>query len=232
LSTAIFEVARLPLPVAVVRHHAARRLRLRIDHERGHLRLTIPPRGSARAALRWAGEQRTWVEAQLALAPAGVGYADGAVIPLEGRPVTIRAAGGRRRVEIIRDELLVGGPPDSIARSVERWLRRAAADRLSAATAEIALAAGVTVRSVSVGDAASRWGSCSATGVIRYSWRLILAPPECLRFVVAHEVAHRLHMDHSAKFRAAEERLFGAAVAPARALLRELGPTLRLIGRG
>jgi len=207
-------------------------MRLRIDHERGQLRLTIPHRGSARAALRWAGEQRAWVEAQLTRAPSGVAYADGAAIPFQGSPITIRSVGGRRRVELAGNELLVGGPADAIGRSVERWLRRAAADRLSAATAEIAQAAGVTVRSVSVGDAASRWGSCSSSGAIRYSWRLILAPPECLRFVVAHEVAHRLHMDHSARFRATEERLFGGPVAPARALLRELGPAIRLVGRG
>ena len=231
MSTAIFDVAGLPLPVALVRHHAARRLRLRVDHERRQLRLTIPPRGSARAALRWAGEQRAWVEAQLARAPTGVGFGDGAVIPFRGGRLAIRAVGGRRKVELVGDELLVGGPIEAIGRAVERWARRAAADQLSAATAEIAQAAGVAVRSVTVGDAASRWGSCSGTGAIRYSWRLILAPPECLRFVVAHEVAHRLHMDHSAAFRAAEERLFGGPVAPARGLLRELGPTLRLVGR-
>ncbi|MCW3797749.1 M48 family metallopeptidase [Sphingomonas sp. BN140010] len=231
MSTAIFEVVGLPLPVAVVRHHAARRLRLRIDHERGQLRLTIPPRGSARAALRWAGEQRAWVEAQLCNAPTGVSFADRAIMPFRGQPVTIRAVGGRRGVKLEGNAILVGGPVDSMRRSVERWLRRTAADQLSTLTAEVARSAGVSVRSVSVGDAASRWGSCSSSGAIRYSWRLILAPPQCLRFVVAHEVAHRLHMDHSARFRAAEEQLFGGPVAPARALLRELGPTLRLVGR-
>ena len=232
MSTAIFDVSGLPLPVAVVRHHAARRLRLRIDHQRGQLRLTIPPRGSARAALRWAGEQRAWVEAQLAQAPVGVSFKDGAVFPFLGEQLRICAVGGRRKVERAGDELHVGGPVEAVPRAVERWVRRAAAEQLSAATAEIAQAAGVTVRSVTVGDAASRWGSCSSTGAIRYSWRLILAPPECLRFVVAHEVAHRLHMDHSTAFGRAEERLFGEPVAPARALLRELGPTLRLVGRG
>lgn len=232
LSTEIFDVSGLPLPVALVRHHAARRLRLRIDHERGQLRLTVPPRGSARAALRWAGEQRAWVEAQLARAPASVTLAHGATVPFEGRSVTICATGGRRGIELAGGELRVGGPPEMVGRAVERWLRRAAAERLSAETAAVAAAAGVTVRSVSVGDAATRWGSCSSSGAIRYSWRLILAPPECLRFVVAHEVAHRLHMDHSARFRAAEEQLFGGPVASARALLREVGPVLRLVGRG
>ena len=126
---------------------------------------------------------------------------------------------------------IFGGPEESIASAVERWLRSLARDRLSAATAEIAAAAEVDIRSVSVGDAVSRWGSCSASGAIRYSWRLVLAPPDVLRFVVAHEVAHRLHMDHSPAFKAAEERLFGGPVAAARSELRRLGPTLRAVGR-
>jgi len=231
LSTAIFEHPDLPLPIALVRHHAARRLRLRVDHERRQLKLTMPRRGSAQAALRWAVEQRLWVERQLAAAPAQSPLHDGAIIPLEGRPVTIRAVGGRRGVTSSGDELLVGGAPEALPRALLRWLHQRARDVLSAETSAVAAAAGVSISSVAVGDAASRWGSCSSTGAIRYSWRLILAPPECRRFVVAHEVAHRLHMDHSPAFRRAEERLFGGPVADARGLLREVGPTLRLVGR-
>ncbi|URD60215.1 M48 family metallopeptidase [Sphingomonas sp. KRR8] len=232
MSTAIFDHPDLPLPIALVRHHAARRLRLRVDHERRQLRLTMPPRGSAQAALRWAGEQRAWVERQLAGAPGHSPLHDGATIPLEGQPVTIRGIVGRRGVSHVGDELHVGGPADALPRATLRWLHKRALDTLSAETSAIAATAGVSVSSVAIGDAASRWGSCSSAGAIRYSWRLILAPAECRRFVVAHEVAHRLHMDHSPAFRRAEERLFGGPVGPARALLREVGPALRLIGRG
>jgi len=191
----------------------------------------MPRRGSAQAALRWAAEQRAWVEGQLAGAPAQSPFHDGATFPLEGRDVFIRAVGGRRTIALVGDELVVGGPPEALTRAVLRWLHRYALDTLSAETSAVAAAAGVTVASVGIGDAASRWGSCSSSGAIRYSWRLILAPPACRRFVVAHEVAHRLHMDHSSAFRLAEERLFGKPVAPARALLREVGPALRQVGR-
>ena len=232
MSTAIFEHPDLPLPVALVRHHAARRLRLRVDHERRQLRLTMPRRGSAQAALRWAAEQRAWVEVQLAGAPAQAPFHDGAVFPLEGREIVIRAVSGRRTIALAGNELVVGGPPEALTRAVLRWLHRRSLDTLSAETSAIAATAGVTVASVAIGDAASRWGSCSSSGAIRYSWRLILAPPECRRFVVAHEVAHRLHMDHSPAFKEAEERLFGGPVAAARSELRRLSPTLRAVGRG
>jgi predicted metal-dependent hydrolase len=84
---------------------------------------------------------------------------------------------------------------------------------------------------VSVGDAGSRWGSCSSQGRIRLSWRLILAPPDVRRYVVAHEVAHLRHLNHGAEFKALEARLFGAGVAAAKAELRRLGPRLRRLGR-
>jgi predicted metal-dependent hydrolase len=93
------------------------------------------------------------------------------------------------------------------------------------------VAAGVMPSSVSVGDAGSRWGSCSSHGRIRLSWRLILAPPAVRRYVVAHEVAHLVHLDHSAKFKALEARLFGPGVAEAKAALRRLGPQLRRVAR-
>ena len=73
---------------------------------------------------------------------------------------------------------------------------------MSREVAEYAAAAGVGVRSVSVGDAGTRWGSCSSQGRIRLSWRLILAPPNVRRYVVAHEVAHLVHLDHGAEFKA------------------------------
>ena len=223
---------RLPLPVRISRLKRSRRLRLRVDHDARLLKLTMPWRHSARAALDWVAGQRPWIERQLAAAPDAVPLHDGATIPVEGVPLTIvHQPGARRGVRVEGRELIIGGLAESVPAAIERWLRTLARERLSAETARVAAAAGVTVRSVSVGDAASRWGSCSSSGAIRFSWRLILAPPHVLRFVVAHEVAHRLHMDHSPAFKAAEERLFGGPGGPARSDLRRLSPSLRAVGR-
>ena len=101
---------------------------------------------------------------------------------------------------------------------------------LSRETAEAAGRAGVTLKSVSVGDAGTRWGSCSSAGRIRYSWRLILAPPEARRYVVAHEVAHLIHMDHGPKFKALERSLFDGDADSARLLLRRVGARLKRVG--
>lgn len=232
MSTANFDVPGLPLPVAVTRHRTARRMRLRVDHDAGLIRLTVLARASAKAALGWAKEQRLWVDAQLAAAPAAVPLEPGATIPFRGEPLELVWTETRRRSFSLHEgRLTVGGPRESFSSAVERWLRRQALDMLSAETARIAAEAGVVVRSVGVGDPVSRWGSCTSSGAIRYSWRLILAPPDLLRFVVAHEVAHRLLLDHSPRFKAVEEKLFGRPVAEARALLRELAPTLRAVGR-
>ena len=130
------------------------------------------------------------------------------------------------------DELRVGGPQAGLSRRVELFLKRRALQIMSAEVAEYARLAGVTASSVSVGDAGTRWGSCSSRGKIRLSWRLILAPPEVRRYVVAHEVAHLVHLDHSASFKAVEARLYGSGLSEAKALLRRVGPRLRRIGRG
>jgi predicted metal-dependent hydrolase len=127
--------------------------------------------------------------------------------------------------------LCCGGPSSSFPARIERFLRSLARETLGAETTAAAATAGVSVRSVAVGDASSRWGSCSASGSIRYSWRLILAPPHLLRWVVAHEVAHRRHMNHGPLFRALEAELFGGDVGAARSELRALGPRLKRVGR-
>ncbi len=227
----------LPVPVEIRPMRGARRLRLRYDDHRKLLKLTCPLRTSHRAALAWAVEQRAWVDTQLATALPAEPFAPGAVIPVEGQDVRlVWAERAPRAPRMAEGELRCGGPQSAFPRRIETFLKRHALDTLSRETAEIAAVAGVSPSAVGVGDANTRWGSCSAERRIRYSWRLILAPPAARRFVVAHEVAHLVHLDHSPAFKRLEATLFAhfasGDVAAARSLLRRLGPRLKRIGRG
>ena len=78
---------------------------------------------------------------------------------------------------------------------------------LEAASRQAALALGVEINRVSVRDRSSRWGSCSSSGVLSYSWRLILAPPFVLEYLAAHEAAHLIEMNRSRKFWRLVERI-------------------------
>lgn len=207
-------------------------MRLRLDEARQCLVLTIPGRMGRRAALQWAERQSEWVERQLARIGPAEPFRPGAAIPFEGQDILLDWAETLPRSPVIQgNSLRCGGPIELFAGRVERFLRLEARRRLSDETARLAQRAGVMVRSVSVGDARSRWGSCSASGALRYSWRIILAPPHLLRWLVAHEVAHRRHMDHGAAFRALEAELYGGDVAAARSELRSIGPRLKRVGR-
>lgn len=231
-SDALHHHPGLPLPVAIRVHPRARRTKLRLDPGGALLLLTCPPRGSRKAALDWAAGQRGWVEAQLAELRPAQPFAPGATIPVEGiDTLLVWNPHGVRNVTLANGRLGCGGPVEGFGRRVENWLKATARDRLSQETAEIAGKAGVTVRRVSIGDAGTRWGSCSASGAIRYNWRLVLAPPEVRRWVVAHEVAHRLHMNHGPAFKALEAELFDGDGEAARLLLRRIGPRLKRIGR-
>ncbi|MGH6705293.1 MAG: M48 family metallopeptidase [Sphingomicrobium sp.] len=235
LSTGRSEPLSIPglaWPVEIRPHPHARSLRLRLDEARGLLTLTCPRRVSRRTALDWAQRQSGWVEAQLARIAAGEPFLPGGLIPFKGSQLRLQWAESMPRTPRLAGDLLIcGGPAAAFPGRIERFLRLQARAELSAETADAAERAGVSVRSVSVGDATSRWGSCSASGAIRYSWRLILAPPHLLRWVVAHEVAHRRHMDHGPSFKALEAELYGGNVAAARAELRALGPRLKRVGR-
>ena len=232
-SDAALDHPGLPWPIAIRAHPRARRLRLRLDPDKRQLLLTCPPRSSRKAALDWALGQRVWVEAELAKLPSGNPFEPGETIPLEGVEVLLEwSAEWPRTVRHVDGRLRCGGTREGFARRIEAWLRRHARDLLSIDTAKVAERAGVIVRSVSIGDASSRWGSCSSSGAIRYNWRLVLAPTPVRRWVVAHEVAHRVHMNHGAAFKALEARLFDGDVAAARSALRLIGPRLKRVGRG
>ena len=92
-------------------------------------------------------------------------------------------------------------------RRIRDFLKREAKRDLETASRLAAQALGVTVRRVSIRDQSSRWGSCSTTGVLSYSWRLILAPPYVLEYLAAHEAAHLIEMNHSRAFWRLVERI-------------------------
>jgi predicted metal-dependent hydrolase len=222
-----------PVPLEIKAIRNARRLRLRFDERRTVLKLTCPAHYSRSKALAWAAEQRTWVEAQIARAGQPEPLIDGALIPLEGSEVRLRWEPKAARAPLLQHGVIIaGGPPESFGPRIERFLKKHALETLSRDAEEFASKAGVAIRGISVGDAESRWGSCSSQGRIRFNWRLILAPPAARRFVAAHEVAHLVHLNHGPEFKALEAALFDGDPAAARALLRRVGPRLkRVVGR-
>ena len=236
LSTATCEplaLAGLPWPVELRTHPRARRMRLALDESRGLLRLTVPRRVSRRAALDWAAQQSEWVEAQLARIEPARPLASGATIPIDGEEVLLQWDDAAPRTpRLVNNVLSCGGPADRFADRIARWLRDEARRRLIAETRALVAKSGIADGPVSVGDAGTRWGSCSASGAIRYSWRLLLAPPHLRAYVVAHEVAHRVHLNHGPGFHALQATLYDGDVGEARLELRALGPRLKRVGRG
>ena len=207
-------------------------MRLRVDRRTGEVVLTIPKRLSQRKALAWADGHRDWIEARLAEVAPPLPLGPGTELPLYGRAHRVDWSPERPRTPRLEEgRLVAGGPEQGLEARLLRWLRRHALDTLAAETAEFAAKAGVKVTRIGTGDPLSRWGSCSATGGIRYSWRLILAPEWVRRATVAHEVAHRVHMNHGPDFHALVEALLGADPKPARLWLRSHGPSLHRIGR-
>lgn len=220
------------VPVRVCRSARARSYRLTIDGVRGGVRLSLPARANLKRALGWAQAHEGWVRMQMAKQPAVTTLGDGATFPLEGRAVTICwRSDAPRTIRVEGDRLILGGAAESVGARVLRWLKTRARSVLLEETLAMAADHDLVVTSVGVGDPRSRWGSCTSSGAIRYSWRLILCPPDVRRATVAHELAHLLHMDHSPAFHAAHARILEGDPKPARAWLKAHGGGLhRYIG--
>jgi predicted metal-dependent hydrolase len=216
----------------IVRHAAARRMKLSVDPRSGRVRLVLPPRASLQAALEWAEAHRGWVDKQRARLPEPWPILPGMMVPFQGEDHLLDWQEGHKRTpKAIDGQIEIGGPLDLMPGRLLRWLRTAAKDVLEADTREIAAGHDISVATVSVGDPKARWGSCTSAGDIRYSWRLILAPSFVRRATVAHEVAHRIHMDHSRDFHRLAATLYGGDPSPAREWLRRNGARLYWFGR-
>lgn len=231
----VIECATGPVQVALQIRPNARRMILRLDRITGTPSLTLP-RGVARShAERFLAEHKGWIEARLAARPAQVAFVPGNVIPIRGEPHLIHhhpTFRGVTRIEVGAEGpvLVVHGDQAHVAGRVERFLRAEATNDLTAASRRHAAAAGVTIGRITIKDTKSRWGSCSARGDLAFSWRLILAPPFVLDYLAAHEVAHRLEMNHSTRYWRHVAQLF-PRFREAEAWLTRNGSGLHLIGR-
>jgi predicted metal-dependent hydrolase len=216
----------------VVRHPTAKTIRLSIDPATGTARLVVPKRAGLKKALAWAEDKKEWIAEQRARLPRPRPFVPGCEIPFGDVTLFLEWVEGRARViQREGDRLIASGPLETLGRRVEAWLKRQALEILARETAEVARAAGVLVSKVSVADPKARWGSCASTGAIRYSWRLVLAPDFVRRATVAHEVAHRVHMNHAPAFHALVATLLGEDPVPATAWLRQHGAQLHWFGR-
>lgn len=188
------------------RHRRARRYTLRIHPSDREAILTMPPRGTIADARDFAQRHGGWIAARLGRLPKAAPFQHGVVIPLRGvLHKIVHRAGERGTVWTeIRDSgeriLCVAGGVEYTDRRVHDFLKREARHDLLKASEAYAAQLGVKVKRISIRDQSSRWGSCTSAGSLSFSWRLILAPPYVLDYLAAHEVAHLVEMNHSARF--------------------------------
>ena len=220
--------------VALKRLSTSQRFTLRVRAATRDVLLTVPERSSLRAAREFAERHAAWIGARLARLPQPVAFVAQAVTPLRGVDHTIVHRPGVRGVAWTEAGpsgpiICVTGEESFIARRVADFLKREARKDLEAAVARHAKRIGAAPRRIVLRDTASRWGSCSSTGSLNFSWRLILAPPEILDYLAAHEVAHIVHMNHSPTFWKLTRRLY-PDTERAEAWLRVNGADLHRFG--
>ena len=210
----------------------ARRLIVKVHPSTGEVAVIAPSERSVHKALDFARQEGDWIAGHLARVPTPVYLEPGDTVLFKGSLYVLRLSPDRHGTvwvdnEATRPTIRVSGRREHAPRRVEDWLKKQARSlilrRINALTAEL----GVKTKRITVRDAASRWGSCSTTGAISLSWRLIMAPNFVLNYVVAHEIAHLKEMNHGSRFWRLVDRLVGEEEAQAAQVwLRENGTEL------
>ncbi len=206
VSKANTSVAGIDAPVEVRRHPSARRMTLRVSRTKRAVIVTVPMQCDLDDASVFLNRHLDWVRERLGTLPAPVPFDDGMVLPLRGHLHTIAYTGEpavRTLVETGQGPigtLRVHGRRTHAGRHLRAWLFDQARADLDDRVSHHATRLKLKAKRIVVRDQSSRWGSCSTTGVLSFSWRLVLAPPLVLDYVAAHEVAHLAQMNHGPKF--------------------------------
>ena len=192
------------LRILLRRRPTARRLTLRVSNATGEVIMTLPARSSLAAAQAFAASHRGWILARLAKVPQRVPFLPDAMVPLRGvaHRIVHRAGRGAVQAETTGKGAVIAVACETahVPRRVRDFLLREARRDLTLAVSAYAMKLGKRPTRITVRDTRSRWGSCTAGGELNFSWRLIVAPPLVLDYLVAHEMAHLSEMNHSARF--------------------------------
>ena len=186
--------------VRVVPSRRARRMNLRVEARTGEVVLTLPPRASVARAQAFVEKSRRWIESHRQRAQELPGARDGMRLAVRGAEYTLRHVPGRGLSRFEGEEIIIHGAPEHLPRRLRDFLKAQAAEILPPLAAEKASRLGLPPVPLRVLDPRARWGSCGPDGRIMLSWRLVLTPPLVMDYVVAHEVAHRRHLNHGKKF--------------------------------
>ena len=214
------------ITLALRRSNRARRIAIRVDPALGGAELVLPADASESSGRAFVAQRAAWLLARLDRIPAVIPFQAGESIPFRGSPHCIaHDPAARRGVHRADNRIVVSGRPEHLARRLRDWLRREAL----AAIAPLAGAKSAMLDRrhgrISIRDQKSRWGSCASNGNLSFNWRLILTPDDVLNYVVAHEVGHLAHANHSPAFWAEVDRLTAHA-RPGRRWLKRHGGAL------
>ena len=221
------DIAGTRLPIALRRNGRAQRMTMRLAPDGSEIRITVPSWCRTQEALDFARSRQGWLESQLGQVPRVQAIGPGAQFTFRGDPVLVDWRRDAPRRPVLNDGALVlGGPEPSLPARLRRWLEQEALTLLEADLAHYCAQAGRDAPALSLSRAQRRWGSCSSNGTIRINWRLVQAPDPVRRSVVAHEVAHLVHFDHSPAFHALVDRIFEGDLPAADRWLKQHGRSL------
>jgi predicted metal-dependent hydrolase len=201
-----FAMGAETIPVRVRESPRARWARIVVAPRRP-LEAIVPLRATDRDVDAFLEEKRRWIETKVAAARTiaarepRLGLARPGVVWLGGEPFPVERRNGQRSfARLDGGRLVLAGSREQAGAALERWYRREARTRIGHVVERQAARIGVVYRSIGIRDQRTRWGSCSPRRHLSFSWRLLLAPPPVLEYLVVHEVCHLREPNHGKRF--------------------------------
>lgn len=224
-------LANEEIPIIIETRHGIHNITLRpktVPHR--EIRISKPWITSTNTAIRFVEQKRVWVERIFACAPPKIHIKNGDILEFLGQKVLIRHDSNEKSNFYCADNLgaekvmIIGGAPEMLESRVRDFIKK----EFSAELKKLIKTAPPDFwpDRIAVRDTTSRWGSCSSTGTMSFSWRLAFAPYDVMRYVIMHELAHKKYMDHSPAFWRQVSELYGFGVERSKLWLAQHGANL------
>ena len=217
--------------IQIKRNIRAKRMNLRYDPTTDCAVITLPRFNNENDAIVFVNKNLEWLQKQRVSSPDIIYLAPEQIIPLYGEDHLIKHRPDKTgRVIISSNEIIVGGHVAGFSVRLENYLKKQTRQKIEPLADSMSQRINKSFKRIQIRDTISRWGSCSSSGNLSFSWRLVMTPPSILEYVVAHEIAHLKEMNHSPAFWDVVDRLVPNA-KQSRRWLRSEGKKLLMIKR-
>jgi len=182
-------------------NNLAKRLILKADPVTAQIILVKPQRTSKKKAIEFAIKNSKWIENEIKSFKPKIDFIAGSLIPILGEPCELTHIESKlNNVSKEGPKIIITCKKEDMPEKLRNWIKQEAKEIITNVAKTYSDKVSKKFRRLSIKEMNYRWGSCSKEGNLNFSWRIFMTPRRVFDYIIAHEVAHLVELNHSMRF--------------------------------